>query len=168
MIWLKLLSLLFISPIPLLWELKDDAPGDIHGKGNKDMIYRSLLCFLSGALTTLIIAFKAGPEINIFMNIARYTLCTAGIFIALFSYLVNYVHLKRGVTHYTKWSMTSDRKLTIDFKFLTDREIFDHVVNHMNKNSWPDTSKFWNKIRWQGRAIVHLIIISISIILWFM
>lgn len=164
MILLLILTLLFFSPIPLLWELKDDAPGDIHGKGNKDMIYRSILCFISGGLTTLVISFKAGPEINVWMNIIRYTLCTAGIFTALFSYVVNYIHLKRGITAYR---VTPDAIKSIPFRLMKDREVFDHVVNYMNEKSWPDRWKLWRKIGWIGRGIVHLIIISISIILWF-
>lgn len=124
---IEILSLLVLCA-PLAWELYDDRNGDDHGAKNDDWILRGLLMIVA----SVIVMFT-----NPYRNFAQAFILSFAIFTALFPYLVNIVHFKRGVT--------------------TD----SHWWDHLSKTAIPD--KWISFLPWWIRAIMYAIILGAAI-----
>lgn len=79
---------------PTAWELYDDYRGDDHNGKNDDWKLRGLLMLVSAITVWLI---------NPHRNFAQAFILTFAMFAALFPYLINIIHYKRGVTSDPKW-----------------------------------------------------------------
>ena len=90
---LEIFSILVLC-VPLFWELWDDRNGDYHGKHNNDWLLRGMLMLVASAGLWLV---------NPHHNFIQYFILSFAIFTALFPYLVNIVHLSRGVTEDRRW-----------------------------------------------------------------
>jgi hypothetical protein len=145
---------LSILLIPILTELQDDKSGDIHP--NYDWVVRVMLMTVFGSFCTVL------RPINeyFFLSVALYAGASALFFTALFDYCMNYVHLKNHVTAYRTIG-----GVRIPFNLLSKREVVLHCLNHLSKTAWPDKTRLWIAIKWQGRLIVKLICLALGLFL---
>lgn len=122
---LELFSILVLT-VPIIWELWDDRNGDEHVK-NDDWILRGLLMVLGSIIVALI---------NPNRNFIQAFFLSFAMFAALFPYLINIVHYKRGVTSDKKW------------------------WSHLSKKAIPD--KWLYFLPWWTIAILYLIILGMA------
>ncbi len=108
--------------LPVFVELYDDRNGDKHP--NNDWLFRGITMIFFSGLFALLYHDK---------NVIQNLLLSFGIFAFFFPYLINIVHLKRGVI-----------KLAPGEKW----------YNHLSAKAWPDNQEWWNGIPWYARLIM--------------
>ncbi len=118
----------------LIWESWDDRNGDNHNAKNDDWILRGLLM----ALSSMIVAF-IHPDRNF---IQAFVLAFIS-FAALFPWLINYIHYKRGVAEDPKWWA------------------------RLSPTAIPDKWVWYYGLRWWQRAIMYAILLAFAIKLYF-
>ena len=157
------LIIIILWPSPLRWEIKNDAYGERKKHPNYDWQRRTVLCILAGLANAVFlnIIYEYGWWWVIW-NAVRYSVCTAGIFIAIFPYAINYVQLKNHVTR----ANTSSGYL--EYQFLQIREIITHILTHLSDTAIPDKYDWYRKLGPALRLAGYGIILIVSITIWFL
>lgn len=100
---------------------------------------------------------------------SRYVIVSAAFYASIFPYLVNYVHLKNGVTEarIKIKSLVVPTYVVAEYLECTKKEVFIHIVSHLSKTAWPDKTWWWRALGWNGRLIVNALILIGGLILFF-
>lgn len=159
---MKLLIIFISSLFPTWNEAYRDRHGDAHP--NSDWKVRGVQCLITGLLSALILVNQdfrmAITSWQFYINWVKFTISSALTFAALFPYYINFIHLKNGVTTYShpngKYYM---------FGFLSRKEKFDHIVNHLSKSAWPDKTVWWRRLGWKWRMVISAVFLISAILI---
>lgn len=161
---IRLILLLILNslwPAPLRWEIKNDAYGEHKKHPNYDWERRTVLCALTGVLASCALTWIEHHDWQwTLWNAVKYSLCSAAIFIAVFPYAINYIHLKNHVTR------AKTTKGYLEYQFLTRKEIIHHVLTHLSDSAVPDKYEWYRRLGPIGRLIAYDLLLIASVWLW--
>ena len=125
---------------PLAYALWEDRDGDSHP--NNDLL-DILIIGVVAALSVATIHPMQPRFVDWLLDALRAGVFSASCYIALFPYLVNIMHYKRGVTADRRW------------------------WDHLSLTAWPDKWWLWRELHWSVRMILLILILATSTIIYF-
>lgn len=167
---LSILGLLILF-FPTALKVWRDRNGVKH-PDNTFPYFLILMAFCGGGLMVIDV-IRIGPEIypNHRWLMAKYTIVSWCLYASAFPYIINWVHLKNGVTEARVKILSVGGKLMVDgfaeYFECSKKEVFMHVVSHLSKTAWPDKEKWWRALGWKGRLVVNALILTGGLILYF-
>lgn len=126
---------IFILCLPTLYAVWEDRNGDVHP--NNDLVIITLIGLVAASCVGLM---RGNSFWNDNFKGAFLSFC---IFVSIFPYLMNIVHLKRGVTYNKVW------------------------WNHLSKTAWPDRLPTWRNLHWTLRMLFYALVLFTGIITYF-